>query len=139
LLLAFLSLSFIAPFLWMLSTSLKDTAQTYHVPPILVPWPLRFANFPEAMTTQPFEVFILNTLKYAVLSSIGAVLSASLVAYGFSRIRWVGRDILFFVCLCTLMIPFQVRMVPLYIIFRDLHWLNGYKPLIIPSYFGEAY
>ena len=138
-LLALSSLSFLLPLLWMLSTSLKDTPQTYHVPPILVPWPMRFQNYPEALVAQPFATFILNTVQYAVFSGIGAILSCSLVAYGFSRIRWHGRDVLFFVMLATMMIPFQVRMVPLYITFRDLHWLNSYKPLIVPAFFGSAY
>jgi len=138
-LLALSSLSFLLPLLWMLSTSLKDTPQTYHVPPILVPWPMRFQNYPEALVAQPFATFILNTVQYAVFSGIGAILSCSLVAYGFSRIRWHGRDVLFFIMLATMMIPFQVRMVPLYITFRDLHWLNSYKPLIVPAFFGSAY
>jgi multiple sugar transport system permease protein len=134
-----LSLSFLMPFLWMISTSFKDTEQTYHVPPIWVPWPLRVQNYPEAMAAQPFAIFFGNTIQYAAFSVVGAVISASLVAYGFSRIRWRGRDIFFFLCLCTMMIPFQVRMIPLYITFRNLHWLNSYKPLIIPAYFGDAY
>ena len=138
-LLIVLSFTFLMPLLWMISTSLKDTAQTYHVPPIWIPWPLRFQNYPEAMVAQPFGLFFLNTFKYAFFSGIGAVLSAALVAYGFSRIRWKGRDILFFVCLCTMMIPFQVRMIPLYLIFRNLHWLNSYNPLIVPTFFGSAY
>jgi multiple sugar transport system permease protein len=138
-LLLLLSLSFLMPALWMLSTSVKDTAQTYHVPPIWIPWPMRFQNYPEAMVAQPFGLFFLNTIKYAAFSGIGAVLSSSLVAYGFSRIRWRGRDVMFFVCLCTMMIPFQVRMIPLYLVFRNLHWLNSYNPLIIPAFFGSAY
>jgi multiple sugar transport system permease protein len=138
-LLVVLSLLFLMPLLWMLSTSVKDTAQTYHVPPIWIPVPMRLQNYPEALVAQPFGVFFINTFKYAFFSAIGAILSASLVAYGFSRIRWYGRDFLFFVCLCTMMIPFQVRMIPLYLIFRDLHWLNSYKPLIIPAFLGGAY
>jgi multiple sugar transport system permease protein len=134
-----LSLLFLMPLLWMISTSLKDTVQTYTVPPIWVPWPMRFQNYPEALVAQPFGTFFLNTFQYAFLSGIGAILSASVVAYGFSRIPWKGRDVLFFVCLCTMMIPFQVRMIPLYLIFRNLHWLNSYNPLIIPAYFGSAY
>ena len=138
-LLVVLSLSFLFPLLWMLSTSVKDTAQTYHVPPIWIPWPMRFQNYPEALVAQPFGLFFLNTLKYALFSAIGAVLSSSLVAYGFSRIRWKGRDVLFFLCLCTMMIPFQVRMIPLYLVFRDLRWLNSYNPLIVPTFLGSAY
>lgn len=137
--LAALSLSFLLPLLWMISTSLKDTEQTYHVPPIWIPFPMHFENFPEALVAQPFGLFFLNTIKYAVLSGIGAVFSCSLVAYGFSRIRWHGRDLLFFLSLCTMMIPYQVTMIPLYLIFRDLHWLNSYNPLILPSFFGSAY
>jgi len=139
LLLVVLSLSFLLPLLWMLSTSVKDTAQTYTVPPIWIPIPMRFQNYPEALVAQPFGLFFLNTIKYAVFSGIGTVLSCAVVAYGFSRIRWYGRDVLFFICLCTMMIPFQVTMIPLYLIFRDLHWLNSYKPLIVPTFFGSAY
>jgi len=134
-----LSLAFLMPALWMISTSLKDTAQTYTVPPIWIPWPMRFENYPEAMTAQPFGLFFVNTIRYALLSGIGAVLSASLVAYGFSRIPWKGRELVFFIALATMMVPFQVRMIPLYITFRNLHWLNSYNPLIVPTFFGDAY
>jgi multiple sugar transport system permease protein len=134
-----LGLTFVLPFIWMISTSLKDDPQTFRVPPIWIPNPMRFANYPEALTQQPFGLFFLNTLWYAIPSSIGAVLSCAVVAYGFARIRWRGRDILFFICLTTIMIPFQVRMVPLYLIFKNLGWLNSYKPLIIPAFFGNPY
>jgi multiple sugar transport system permease protein len=137
--LVLLSLIFMMPFLWMVSTSVKDTVQTYTVPPIWIPIPMRFQNYPEALVAQPFAKFFVNTIQYSVFSSIGAVLSAAVVAYGFSRVRWYGRDAVFFVCLCTLMIPFQVRMIPLYLEFRNLHWLNSYYPLIVPSFFGDAY
>jgi ABC-type glycerol-3-phosphate transport system permease component len=134
-----LGLMFVLPFVWMISTSLKDDPQTFRVPPIWIPNPARFANYPEALTRQPFGLFFMNTLWFAIPSAFGAVLSSALVAYGFSRIRWRGRDILFFVCLTTIMIPFQVRMVPLYLIFKYLHWLDSYKPLIIPAFFGNPY
>lgn len=139
LLLAVLSFAFLLPMLWMISTSLKDTAQTYVVPPIWIPWPMRFQNYPEALIAQPFGLFFRNTIQYAVFSAIGAVFSSAVVAYGFSRIRWRGRELLFFICLATMMIPYQVRMIPLYITFRNLHWLNTYNPLIVPAYFGSAY
>jgi multiple sugar transport system permease protein len=123
----------------MVSTSVKDTPQTYHVPPIWIPWPMRFQNYPEALTAQPFGAFFANTVRYAVLSTVGAVISAALVAYGFARVRWPGRDLVFFLCLGTLMIPFQVTMIPLYLEFRNLHWINSYNPLIVPAFFGSAY
>jgi len=134
-----LAFVFALPFLWMVSTSLKDDPQTYRVPPIWIPNPMRFANYPEALTQQPFGRFFINTLWYAIPSTIGAVISSAIVAYGFARIRWRGRNLLFFICLATIMIPFQVRMVPLYITFKNLGWLNSYKPLIVPAFFGNAY
>lgn len=138
-LLTLLSLTFLMPFLWMVSTSFKDTEQTYHVPPIWIPYPLRLQNYPEAMQAQPFATFFGNTLQYAVFATVGTVLSAALVAYGFARIRWRGREVFFFICICTMMIPFQVKMIPLYLTFRTFHWLNSYKPLIVPAFFGNAY
>src|SRR5690349_10629158 len=99
-----LGLLYALPLLWMISTSLKDDAQTYHVPPIWIPNPMRFANYAEALTRQPFDLFFVNTLQYSLLSALGALFSATLVAYGFARLRWWGRDPLFFICIATLMI-----------------------------------
>src|SRR4051794_3735954 len=130
---------FALPFIWMISTSLKDDAQTYVVPPIWIPNPMRFLNYPEAMTKQPFGLYFVNTLRYAIPSTFGAVISSAVVAYGFSRLRWRGRNTIFFLCLATIMIPFQVRMVPLFITFKNLGWLNSYKPLIVPAFFGNVY
>src|SRR5262245_34494824 len=134
-----LGLLFALPFIWMISTSLKDDPQTFRVPPIWIPNPMRFANYPEALTQQPFGLYFLNTLWYCIPSTIGTVLSSAIVAYGFSRIRWRGRNVVFFLCLTTIMIPFQVRMVPLYLIFKNLGWLNSYKPLIVPAFLGDVY
>jgi multiple sugar transport system permease protein len=111
----------------------------YTVPPVWIPNPMRFVNYPEALSHRPFGTFAWNSIRYALLTALGAVLSSTLVAYGFSRIRWPGRDILFFVCISTMMIPFQVRMIPLYLIFKELKWLNSYKPLIVPTFLGGAY
>ena len=137
--LVLLSCFFILPWVWMISTSLKNPNELVVWPPIWIPNPMRFSNYPEALTRQPFNLFFLNTIQYSVLSALGSLLSAALVAYGFSRLRWWGRDILFFICISTMMIPFQVRMIPLYITFKELDWLNSYKPLIIPHFFGEPY
>jgi len=137
--LAVLSLCFVLPFVWMLSTSLKTDPQVYTVPPTFIPNPIRWLNYPEALTYVPFGRYFLNTLKYGVFASIGAVLSSALCAYGFSRIRWRGRDALFFVVLMTMMLPFQVRMIPLYLIFNKLGWIGTYLPLIVPAYTGVAY
>jgi ABC-type glycerol-3-phosphate transport system permease component len=134
-----LSLAFAMPLLWMISTSLKTDPQVYHVPPIWIPNPARWANYPEALSARPFATYALNTIKYALLAVTGAVLSNSLVGYGFSRIRWPGRDVLFFICISAMMLPFQVRMIPLYLTFKNLNWLNSYKPLVVPLFLGSAY
>ena len=134
-----LGILFALPLLWMISTSLKIDAQVYVVPPIWIPNPVRFRNYYDILTRIRFGRYFLNTLRYAVPTIVGVVLSGSIVAYGFSRLRWWGRDALFFICLATMMIPFQGRMIPLYIVFKNLKWLDSYKPLIIPTFFGNAY
>lgn len=134
-----LGLGFALPLLWMLSTSLKTDPQVYHVPPIWIPNPVRWKNYPEVLIQRPFDRYLLNTMRYAVPTVVGVLISSALVAYGFSRIRWRGRDAFFFVCLSTMMVPFQVVMIPLYLIFKNFGWLNSYKPLVIPAFFGNAY
>lgn len=134
-----LGVIFALPFFWMVSTSLKTDPQVYHIPPIWFPSPLRWANYPEGLTYVPFGTYFLNTLRYCLLTTLGAVLSCGLCAYGFAKLQWRGRDSLFFLLLATMMIPFQVQMIPLYLIFKNLGWLNTYLPLIVPSYFGSAY
>ena len=134
-----LGLGFALPLLWMISTSLKTDPQVYHVPPIWIPNPVRFKNYPEVLIQRPFGRYFLNTMQYAVPTVVGVLVSSALVAYGFSRVRWWGRDALFFICLSTMMVPFQVVMIPLYITFKDFGWLNSYKPLVIPAFFGNAY
>ncbi len=134
-----LSLVFVLPFLWMLSTSFKTDPQVYHIPPIWIPNPLRWANYPEGMTYVPFGLYFSNTLRYCLGTVVGVILSSAFCAYGFARLQWKGRNLLFYIVLGTMMIPFQVRMIPLYLIFKKLGWLNTYLPLIIPSFTGSAY
>jgi multiple sugar transport system permease protein len=128
---------FLVPFLWMLSTSLKDESQAYQIPPQWVPSDILWRNYYDAV----FGYF--NFIRYATNSMIivigvliGRLLTASLVAFGFARIRFVGRNVLFILVLAGLMVPHQVTIVPLYIIFRDLTWLNTYLPLIVPAWLG---
>jgi ABC-type glycerol-3-phosphate transport system permease component len=139
LLVIFLGLTFALPLLWMISTSIKTDPQVYRVPPIWIPNPARFENYLDVLTRRPFGLWFLNTLRYVLPVTIGVLASSGLVAYSFSRIRWWGRDLLFLLCIATMMIPFQVQMIPLYILFRNLGWINSYKPLVIPAFFGNAY
>jgi multiple sugar transport system permease protein len=135
-----LGAAWLLPFYWMASSSLKNDQQVFVVPPVWIPNPPRWENLPEAWGAQNFNLFLFNTIfKYAIPVTIGTVLSSAIVAYGFARIKWRGRDIFFAICLATIMIPFQVTMVPLFIIFKKLGWINTYLPLVIPAFFGNPY
>ncbi|MGQ9631662.1 MAG: carbohydrate ABC transporter permease [bacterium] len=137
--LAVTSISFVMPFLWMLSTSLKTDPQIFKFPPIWIPNPIDWKNYPDALTFVPFFTFLNNTLIYSFSIAFGTVVSCSLVAYSIARIPWPGRNVLFGIALGTMMIPFQVTMIPLYIIFKKIGWINTYRPLIVPSFFGVPF
>lgn len=135
-----LAISFLVPFYWMASSAMKDQNQIFTIPPRWIPNPIYIGNFWAAWTTLDFNHYAFNTIfKYAIPSTIGTVLSSAVVAYGFSRLTWPGRDVLFAICLATMMIPFQVRLVPLFIIFKNLGWINTYLPLVVPAFFGNAF
>ena len=135
-----LAASFLLPFYWMASSALKDDNQVFTAPPRWIPNPAYIINFWNAWNVQNFNLFAFNTIvKYAIPSTIGTVLSSALVAYSFARLRWPGRDTLFAICLATMMIPFQVKLVPLFIIFKQLGWINTYLPLVVPSFFADAF
>lgn len=138
-LLALASLVFVFPMLWMLSTSLKPVEQTMVFPPAWVPHPVAWKNYSDAFHYIPFIKYTLNTLLVCCLGTAGAVLSNSLVAYSFARLEWPGRDVLFAFTLATMMVPFPVVMVPLYAVFRELHWVGSLKPLWLPPAFASAF
>jgi multiple sugar transport system permease protein len=96
-------------------------------------------NYPEALTKVPFLSYVVNTLKVTVPCVVGAVFSNGLVAYGFARLRWRYRNVFFFICIATMMIPYQVTMIPVFITFTRLGWVNTYFPLTVPSFFGNPY
>jgi len=132
-------LVFMFPFVWMVSTSLKVGTQLYKWPPIWIPNPVRWQNYPESWSQLPFATFYKNTVMITGLNIIGTVLSCSLAAFGFARMRFRGRDILFLIVLSTMMLPGQVTMIPLYIIFAKLRWVDTFNPLVVPSWFGSAF
>jgi ABC-type glycerol-3-phosphate transport system permease component len=132
--------SFIFPLYWMVSSAVKNDSMVYTIPPVWVPNPVYWQNFYNAWTSYDFNLYAFNSLfRYSLPVTIGTTLSSALVAYGFARVRWPGRDILFYVCIATMMIPFQVTMVPLFIVFKNLDWINSYKPLVVPAFFGSPY
>jgi ABC-type glycerol-3-phosphate transport system permease component len=130
------ALIFLAPFFWMISTALKDGRLVYVFPPQIIPDPIVLSNFPRALTRLPFHVYFWNTIQITGLAMIGQLLTASLVAFGFARMRFPGRDVWFLVLLSTIMLPGQVTLVPTFVIFRLLGWVDTYYPLIVPYWFG---
>lgn len=130
---------FVAPLLWMVTSSLKTPLDINHYPPVLLPVPAHWGNYAELMRVWPFWLYLRNTLIITVPSVAGQILSSSIVAYGFSRVRWPGRNIVFLVVLATLMLPFQVTMVPLFVVFRQLGLVGTYAPLILPNFFASAF
>ncbi len=136
-----LAISFIFPFYWMVVTALKDDPQVYTLPPILIPNPAHWDNFIKGWTFRyDFTQFAINSIfRYALPVTALSVISSVISAYGFARLKWWGRDFFFFLCMGTMMIPWQVTMVPLFITYKQLGWLNSYLPLVVPSLFGAPY
>lgn len=133
-------IAFLAPFAWMISTSLKPLNETMSLPPRWIPSVIQWQNYPEAIAEMRyFWRYAGNSLLIALLSVIGTVTSSALVAYGFSRIDWPGRDKVFLVVLATMMIPFPVVMVPIYGLFKELGWIGSFKPLWVPAFFASAF
>lgn len=134
-----LSATFLAPLVWMLSTSLKTGPQAVATPPVWIPQPIVWGNYPDALTRIDFPIALRNSLLYAIPAVVGTVISCSLVAYGFARVRWPGRDIVFIVLLATMMLPTQVTFIPLYVTFSKLGWIGTYLPLLIPTFLGNPF
>ena len=130
---------FVIPFIWLLSTSLKPTEQLFKLPPEWIPRPFMWSNYAEATTFIPFFLYLKNTVYITVFNVVAMLISCSLVAYGFARIQWPGRDALFFVLIATLMIPGAVLLIPTFIIFRNLGWVGTPHPLTWPAFAGNAF
>lgn len=127
------------PFLWMLSSSFKDPAFIFADPIQWIPKPWLWSNYAKAFERMPFALYTWNTVEITVLSLIGQLISCSLVAFGFARMRFPGRDVLFVVLLSTMMLPAQVTMIPVFNIFSTLGWYDTFLPLIVPSFFGAPF
>lgn len=128
----------IFPFIWMISSSLKDSELIFSFPPQLIPNPVTWQNYPEAWKATAMGRAMINSLFIAVVTTGGGCLVSSLVAYGFAKIDFKFKTALFMVVLSAMMIPYQVTLIPLFIIFKHLGWINTYNPLIVPSLFGTA-
>lgn len=134
------AITMVLPFYYMVNMALSTSSALAKFPPDLIPNPIMISNFWEGWNAYyPFTQFLLNTIIITGGGTIGTLLSCTLVAFGFARLRFPGRDFWFIILLATLMLPGQVTLVPVYYIFAKLHWVNTFKPLIIPSFFGSAF
>jgi len=132
LILVFAAFLFIAPLAWMLATSLKPAQQVFERN--WIPDPIVWGNFRDALTSAPFDTYFRNTIIITTLATLVSVVSSSLVAYSFARLRWPGRDAWFLIVLGTMMLPGIVTLIPQYILFAKLGWVNTIRPLVVPSW-----
>ncbi len=133
------SVCFLIPLFWLVTSALKPTDEIFVFPQVWIPHPAEWGNFARALTTLPFGRFAFNTLVIAGLTTLGNVFASAMVAYGFARFRFPGRRVLFLVMLATLMVPGQILLVPQFILFYKLGWINSFAPLTVPAFFGSAF
>ncbi|MBO7748518.1 carbohydrate ABC transporter permease [Paenibacillus sp. MWE-103] len=130
------SVLFIVPFVWLLRSSVMDLSQIFVMPPQWIPKPFHLENFKEALTVVPFGTFFVNTLVIVAGVLLGTVVSSTVAAFGFSRIRWKGRDAVFAVLMSAMMLPGAVTLIPSFIGWKEIGFYDTFYPLIVPAYFG---
>lgn len=130
---------FATPLFWMLMTSLKSDVELTQDPYRLFPRVWQWHNYADAVTSMPYIVYLRNSLVLATLSVLGTVLSCSLVAYGFARLKWRGRNVLFAVLVATMLLPWHVTMIPRFLLLRELGLYNSLAALILPTFLGDAF
>jgi len=128
-----MALAVLAPFIWMVLTSLKDMSEIYVYPPKWFPSKLKFENYINAFQAAPFGRYYFNTLFAAITVTVGQLITCSMAAYAFARLKFWGRDILFFIFLGTMMIPYNVTMIPSFMVLYWLGWVDTYQALIVPG------
>jgi multiple sugar transport system permease protein len=133
------SFFFIIPFIWLVSTSLKPLTQIFTFPPEWIPNPFLWSNYARAVEYIPFWTYLKNTAIITAASTIGVIISCPLVAYSVAKLEWRGRGVLFFITLAVMMIPGQVTMIPLFLLFTKLGWVGTFLPLIVPQFFGVPF
>ncbi|MBM0064145.1 carbohydrate ABC transporter permease [Alkalicoccobacillus gibsonii] len=133
------SILFLVPFIWMVSTSLKPLTQVFSFPPEFIPRPIQWENYVEATKYIPFWKYTFNTAVITILSTIGVIISCPIVAYSFAKLKWRGRNVLFVITIGVMMIPAQVTMIPLFLLFNQLGWVGTNLPLIVPAFFGVPF
>lgn len=127
------------PLVWTISTSLKSPGEVYLFPPTWIPNEIMWSNYYRAVTAIPFFLYLWNTVFITAISIVGKVISITLVAFSFARLRWWGRDVMFIVMLATMMLPPHITLIPQFIMFKWLGWIDTFLPLIVPTFFGGPY
>jgi multiple sugar transport system permease protein len=130
---------FLGPFFWLASTSFKTDRNMFKMPPQWIPRPVTLEHYKQAFTQFPAVRYTANTLIIVLFSTIGTLLSCAMAGYAFSRLRWPDRGLVFSLLLATMMIPGQVTMIPVYVLFSKLRWVDTFLPLIVPAFFGNAF
>ncbi|MBV7339045.1 carbohydrate ABC transporter permease [Chloroflexi bacterium TSY] len=129
---------FMFPLIWMVSTSLKVTGQEFKYPPEIWPSPFAWVNYPDALTALPFHIYFQNTMIIVIMRLFGALITSSMAAYAFARLRFPGRNILFSLVLSVMILPEMATLVPTYILFNRLGWIDTLRPLFVPFLFGGS-
>jgi len=139
LVLMFFSASMLLPFVWMLSTALKEPSQVHAYPPVIIPNPIRWSNFPEAFSAAPFLNYFINTTYVSIMTVVGTLIVCSLGAFAFARLQFKKKETIFNILLFTMMIPYTVRVIPLYSMMRAFRWIDTHWALIIPPVASNIY
>ncbi|MDF2988970.1 MAG: sugar transporter ATP-binding protein, partial [Eubacterium sp.] len=127
------------PIFYMISTALKSNVEIRRVPPTIIPTEIHMENFRLIFTKISFGTYFFNSIFVAVLVLLGTLLSSSLVSFGFARYKVKEKNFLFMILLSTLMLPYPALIIPQYLLFRNIGWVDTFLPLIVPSFFGSAY
>jgi len=131
-----LSMIMLIPLYWLVTSSLKQQQQVFALPPVWFPNPIMWSNYPDALQRAPLIRWLTNTATITIFSIIGTVLSSSMVAFGFARLRFPGRGPLFILLLSTMMLPAVITLIPRFIMFKSVGWLDSFLPMIVPTFFG---
>ncbi|MEV6157877.1 carbohydrate ABC transporter permease [Nonomuraea sp. NPDC052129] len=126
------------PFVWLVRSALMNDSQMFVAPPEWIPRPFQWSNFSEALTAQPFGLYLVNTVIIAVICVLGTVFTCSVAAFSFSRLRWKGRNVVFALLLTGVMLPYAVTIIPTFVMWQELGALNTFVPLTVPAWFAGA-
>jgi multiple sugar transport system permease protein len=127
------------PFVWMISTSLKAQGDVFLFPPKWIPSPIMWSNYVQSWTLKPMGLAFFNSIKISLIDTIGTVFTSSMAAFAFAKLQFRGRNVLFFMVLATLLIPVEVTLIPVFILFKRINWIDTHWPLIVPAVLTNAY